>query len=43
MRRYSVNAAALLESARVGAGLVFGTHPARRAAELAPIEAIARE
>ena len=65
MNRFSVNAAALIESARVGAdslrtnpmrttlsttgviigvaALVFGTYPARKAAELAPVEAIARE
>jgi hypothetical protein len=49
MKRFTVNAAALIESARVGGGL-FAYQPHShdalhdgRVAELAPVEAIARE
>ena len=35
--------AALAMSAAITVGLVFGTYPARRAASLSPVDAIARE
>ena len=35
--------AALAAGAAITVGLVFGTYPARRAASLSPIDAIARE
>jgi putative ABC transport system permease protein len=38
-----VYTAALAIGAAVAVGLVFGTYPARRAASLSPIDAIARE
>jgi len=40
---FHLSTAALAIGAAVGVGLVFGTYPARRAASLSPVDAIARE